>query len=158
MKVDELLKQQAINENLQLTGQKSTGAENAFALLLQNEISDSETQPVSGGGDLSEVDDISAPLSIQPIIANALQTPEVSQALSALDGAVTQLGSVSDAISQNKSPKEIASLLQQCESQTSGLDDQLSGLPADHPLRDVSEQLKVASYMESVKWKRGDYL
>ena len=82
----------------------------------------------------------------------------MSQAISALDGVLTQFDSLKNALQGNQSPKEINALIEQINAQTAGLDDKMSGLPADHQLRDMAEELKVTAYMESLKWKRGDYL
>lgn len=158
MRLDEILKQQAVQETQQLQGQKSAGADDAFALLLQSEISGSGTQTVSDDA-VSGAEDLPGSLGIQSLIApNAVQSPQVSQALSAIDGAITQLDSLTNALQQNKSPKEINALIEQVNAQAAGLDDKISGLPADHQLRDVAEELKVTAYMESLKWNRGDYL
>jgi len=157
MRLDEILKQQAIQESQQSKGRQSAGADDAFALLLQSEMSGSGTQAVSDDA-VCGTDDLSGALGIQASIANAVQTPELSQALSAIDGAVTQLDSLSDALQQNKSPKEIDALIEQVNAQAAGLDDKLSGLPSDHQLKDMAEEFKVTAYMESLKWKRGDYL
>ena len=98
------------------------------------------------------------PLGIQSLISNSAQPPELSQAISALDSTLTQFDSLKNALQQNLSPKQINSLIEQINEQTAGLDDKMSGLPADHQLRNMAEELKVTAYMESLKWKRGDYL
>ena len=50
------------------------------------------------------------------------------------------------------------SLIEQLNTGIAGMNDKMSGLPADHQLSDMAEELKVSAYMESVKWRRGDYL
>ena len=155
MRVDDILKQ-VIQQNGQTTGQSSSGTDTSFDLLLQSEISSSEAQSAPNS-DFSGVEDLSGTLNIQPLISNATPASSESQALGALDDAMNQLTSLNDAISRNKSPKEINSLIEQHNSGAAGLDDKLSGLASNHPLRDISEELKVTSYMESVKLKRGDY-
>ncbi len=157
MKLDEILNQQAIQESQQSKGRQSAGADDAFALLLQSELSGSGAQAVSNDA-VCGVGDLPGSPGIQSSIANAVQSPELSQALSALDGAVTQLDSLSDALQQNKSPKEIDALIEQVNAQADALDDKMSGLPSDHQLRDMAEEFKVTAYMESLKWKRGDYV
>jgi hypothetical protein len=156
MRLEEILKQQATQDSQQLTGQKRAGADDAFAMLLQSEMSGSDTQPVSDSS-VSGAEALSGSLGIQSLISNSVQSPELSQALSAIDGAITQLDSLSNALQQNKSPKEISAMIEQVNEQTAGLDDEMSGLPSDHQLRDMAEELKVTAYMESLKWKRGDY-
>ncbi len=157
MRLDEILNQQAIQESQKLKGQQSAGTDDAFALLLQSEISGSEARAVSDTA-VSGVEDLSGPVGIQSLVSHAVQSSELSQALSEIDGAITQLDSLGIALQQNKSPKEINALIEQFNAQTAGLDDKMSGLPSDHQLRGMAEELKVTAYMESLKWKRGDYL
>lgn len=157
MRLDEILNQHAIQESQKLKGQQSASTDDAFALLLQSEISGSGANAVSDAA-VSGAEDLSSPLGIQSLIPHAMQSPELSQAFSEIDGAITQLDSLSNALQQNKSPKEINALVEQFNTQTAGLDDKMSGLPSDHQLRGMAEELKVTAYMESLKWKRGDYL
>jgi hypothetical protein len=154
MIINEILNQQAIQESQQSTGTKTVSSDNAFATLLQSEISgpQSETAAVCEPGGLP------GPLGIQSLISNSAQSPELSQAISALDSTLTQFDSLKNALQQNLSPKQINSLIEQINEQTAGLDDKMSSLPADHQLRNMAEELKVTAYMESLKWKRGDYL
>ena len=157
MRIDETLKQQAIQESQQSAGQKGVSSDDAFALLLQSAISGSQAEVASESA-VCEPGGVTGPLGIQSLIPGSAQTSELSQAISALDSTLTQLDSLKDAIQENKSPKEINSLIEQINAQTAGLDDKISGLPADHQLRGMTEELKVAAYMESLKWRRGDYL
>ncbi len=166
MRVDKIQNDQTVQQSRQSTAPKSTGADNAFNLLLQSEISGSGAESVSNDA-TSGTRDLSGPLSIQSFMpigvqaaeaSDAPQASQVPQALDALDGALTQLDSLSNALRQNKSPKEINALLEQVNATTAGLDDKMSGLPADHPLKGMAEELKVTTYMESLKWNRGDYL
>ncbi|MGA2400588.1 MAG: hypothetical protein ABSG91_02640 [Syntrophobacteraceae bacterium] len=157
MRIDETLKQQAIQESQQSTGQKSVSSDDAFALLLQSEISGSQAEVASDSA-VCGLGGVAGPLGIQSMIPASAQTSGLSQAISALDSTLTQFDSLISAIQENKSPREINSLIEQINAQTAGLDDKMSGLPADHQLRDMAEELKVTAYMESLKWRRGDYL
>ncbi len=157
MRIDETLKQQAIQQSQQSTVGQTASSDNAFATLLQSEISGPQSEAalnsaVYGPGCTP------GPLGIQPLISNSDQASGVSQAISALDSTLTQFDSLKNALQQNMSPKTINSLIEQINAQTAGLDEKLSGLPADLKLRGMAEDLKVTAYMESLKWKRGDYL
>ncbi len=157
MIINEILNQQAIQEGQQSTGPKTVSSDNAFSTLLQNEISGPQSEAAAGSA-VYGPGAVPDPLGIQALISNSAQSPELSQAISALDSTLTQLDSLKDALQQNMSPKQINSLIEQINAQTAGLDEKMSGLPADHQLRDMAEELKVTGYMESLKWKRGDYL
>ncbi|MGA2936871.1 MAG: hypothetical protein ABSF52_07210 [Syntrophobacteraceae bacterium] len=156
MKIDEIQSQQVMQESRQTKGPQSAGRDDAFALLLQSEIAGPGEETAPG-------DAVCAPMSvpdlgIQSLSGNSAQASQVSQAISAVNGVLTQFDSLKNALQANKSPKEINALIEQLNTQIAGMDDKMSGLPADHQLSDMAEELKVTAYMESVKWKRGDYL
>ena len=157
MRIDEILSQQATQESKQSNASKSAGGDDTFALLLQNEIAKPEEETVEDGavGKSGSLPGLWGP---QSLIPNSTQASEVSQAVSALDGVLTQFDSLKNALREAKSPKEVGALIEQINVQTADLDNKMGGLPADHELRDMAEELKVTAYMESVKWRRGDYL
>ncbi len=156
MKINEISTWLAGQEAKRVKDSQESG-KNDFAQLLKNEM----TGP---GHDISLNDAIGGPASPLGIwetpapMSDSSQQSGVPQAVSAIEGVLTQLDSLMTALQQTASPKEIDNLIQQINTQAAGLDDKMSGLPADHQLRNVAEELKVAAYMESVKWKRGDYL
>jgi hypothetical protein len=157
MRIDEVLSSQVVQESKQSNASQSAKGDDAFALLLQNEIAKPQEQTVEDDA-VCQSESLSAPRGSQPLVPTSAQSPEVSQSVSALDGVLTQLDSLQNALREAKSPKDVDALIEQINTQTAGLDAKMSGLPADHPLRDMAEDLKVTAYMESVKWKRGDYL
>jgi uncharacterized phage infection (PIP) family protein YhgE len=156
MRIDEIQSQQAVQESKQSKAPQSGSRDDAFALLLQSEIGGPGEKSAPGGAVSAPI--IPPDLSIQSLISNLEQTPEVSQAISAVNGVLTQLDSLQSALQDNKTPKEINALIEQLNTGIAGMNDKTSGLPADHQLSDMAEELKVTAYMESVKWKRGDYL
>lgn len=156
MRIDEIQNQQAVQESEQSKGPQSGTGDSVFALLLQSEITGpgEETAP---SGALCEP--ISIPnLGIQALSVNSAQAPQLPQTISAVNDVLTQFDSLKNALQQTGSPKEINALLEQINAQAADLDGKMSGLPADHKLRDIAEELKVTAYMESTKWRRGDYL
>ncbi len=156
MRIDEIQSQQAVQESKQSKGPQSGSRDDAFALLLQNEIAGTGELTAPGGAVCAP---ISAPGIVpQSLSGNLAQSPEVSQAISALNGVLTQFDSLQNALQTNKSPKEIDGLIEQLNTGIAGMSDKMSGLPEDHQLNGMAEELKVSAYMESVKWKRGDYL
>lgn len=156
MRIDEIQSQQVMQESKQSKGPQSASRDDAFALLLQSEIAGPGAETAPGGA-------VCAPINIpdlgtQPLSGNSAQASGVSQAISAVNGVLTQFDSLKNALQGNKSPNEIDALIEQLNTQIAGMDDKMSGLPADHQLSDMAQELKVTAYMESVKWKRGDYL
>ncbi len=152
MKIDDLIRQQAIQGTTEAKKQDAAKSGEDFAALLQSEITGSqlgaEASPISGTGSISSI------LSIDPMSENE----QLSGPISAIEDTLTQLDSLGEALQGNKSPREIDAIINRVNSEAAGLDGKLSGLPGDHPLKDVAEEVKIASYVETVKWKRGDYL
>src|SRR5208337_1340889 len=144
MRIDDIQSQQAMQESKQSKGPQSSSRDDAFALLLQSEIAGPGEETAPGGA-------VCAPMSvpnleIQSLSGNLAQGSEVSQAISALNGVLTQFDSLKNALQGNKSPKEINALIEQINTQIAGMDDKISGLPADHQLSDMAEELKVTAY------------
>ena len=161
MRIDQTLSGQAVQETMQSEGAAGAGGDEGFALLLQNEIAGQKQETAPAGNSICEVGGsqaLSGLWELQSPVLNSGQSPEMSKAISALDGIISQFDSLQNELKGAKSPKEINALIEQINAQTSGLDEKMSGLPSDHQLRDLGEELKITAYMESVKLSRGDYL
>ena len=161
MKIDETLIGQAVEKSVQSSAQakglRSAAGDDAFAALLQGEV---ESAGKTGGQDSGVCGPASVAglLNLQSIVQGAGQASRTSEAVSSLNTMIDGLGSLRNALQGAKSPREIDSLIQQVNQQAAGLDAKMTGLPADSRLRDLAEETKVTAYMESLKWKRGDYL
>jgi len=55
-------------------------------------------------------------------------------------------------------PKRAEALLQSLSTEADRLGEETRSLPEGHPLRRISDELRIMAYVESVKWNRGDYL
>ncbi|MCE5335877.1 MAG: hypothetical protein LLG06_14945 [Desulfobacteraceae bacterium] len=152
MRIDGILRQQSIQGTEESKKKGSTGTDTDFTSLLNEELSDVSSE--SSTGSVSETEMIGNTFGITLSPADS----EMVQSVSALEDTLAKLESLEQALQENTSPKEIDSLVSQIGTEASGLDEKLSGLPGDHPLKEVAEELKILSYVESVKWKRGDYL
>lgn len=166
MKIDGVFDRQAVEESGksraaqsagQTKGTNSASGDDPFATLLQSEV--------GSAGETGDPDSavygpagLTGPWSTQSIVQAAGQTSPTSRAISSLSSIFDGLDSLQNGLQANKSPKEINSLIEQINQQAAGLDDKVSGLPANSQLRDLAEETKVTAYMESMKWKRGDYL
>ena len=130
----------------------------AFASLLLNEVQ-SAGETVGQDSAVSGPASLSSPWSTQSILqASGQPSSPSSGTITSLNSIFDGLDSLQSALQGVKSPKDINSLIEQINQQAAGLDDKMSGLPANSKLRDLAEETKVAAYMESLKWKRGDYL
>lgn len=152
MRIDDILKQQSIQGAEESKKQGSTRTNADFGALLNEEMSGVAVD--SGTGPISETGMIGSIIGVGPAEADS----QVAQSVSVLEDTISKLDSLEQALQGSSSPKEIDALVAQIGTETSGLDEKLSGLPGDHPLKGIAEELKILSYVESVKWKRGDYL
>ncbi|MCL5406375.1 MAG: hypothetical protein M1398_06625 [Deltaproteobacteria bacterium] len=166
MKIDGTLIRQAVEESGQAgagqspgqaKGAKSAAGGDAFANLLQSEV---ESAGETGGQDSG----VYGPTSVsglwgaQSIVPGLGQPSPTSETISSISTILDGLDSLQNALQATKSPKQINSLIQQINEQAAGLDNKMTGLPANSRLRDLAEETKVTAYMESMKWKRGEYL
>lgn len=151
MKIDDIGKQQAIQWNREDTRQVSNAADGGFASLLQDEIEDTSIEAGSGSA-VSEISSIPGMLALQSTTAT-----NATDQIDAVGSVIDTLDSLGTALKQNASPKQVDSLISQLGDQASGLRSTLGDLPEDHPLQQMSEELNITAYMESVKSKRGDY-
>ncbi len=158
MKIQDLLGKQAIQGDTSVKKQDGAASPDDFAALLQNELSGMQTgsapSSVTGPEPASPLTNLSSILGVGAASDNSA----VAQPVSAIEDTLAGLDSLGQALQGDKSPKEINSLIDKINAQAAGLDDKLSGLPTNHPLKDLGEEVKIAAYTESVKWKRGDYL
>jgi hypothetical protein len=168
MKIDGTLSGQTVEKSgqssVQSSGQTSGTDGDAFAALLQTEVQ-SAGETTGQESALCGSTSVANLLSLQSIVqSSAVQSSAQpsqatsSQAISSLSTVLDGLDSLQNALQGTKSPKEINSLIDQINQQAAGLDDKTASLPADSGLRDLAEETKVTAYMESMKWKRGDYL
>ena len=159
MKIQDILSQQAIQGD-ESVKKKQDGDQpsDAFATLLENELSGlqagSGPDQVTGSNPASALSGLTGVLGV----GNSTDNPTLTQPVSAIEDTLADLDSLGQALQGNKSPKEIHAIVEKINAQAAGLDDKLSGLPTDHPLKDLGEEVKIAAYTESVKWNRGDYL
>jgi hypothetical protein len=104
------------------------------------------------------------PPSINPLngilSASTIPVPagEDQQTLKALDSVMNRLEQVEQSLRGDAvDPQEVGSALDKISQELPGLQQQVSQLPGDHPLRQIAEEVGVLCYVESTKWNRGDY-
>jgi hypothetical protein len=151
MKIDPIGSPQAVEGSSEAGKKNCTGLDDTFANLLQDEITGTE---VTGTDQVSTLGNLQNVLGVGMVPSNA----ELSGQVSALEDTLTQIDSLKDMLQTSSSPKQADGIINQISSQVAGLQDKLSTLPEDHPLKEMADELNVTTYMESVKWNRGDYL
>jgi hypothetical protein len=151
MKIDGIGKQQAVEGNAEVGKKNRVRPEDGFANLLQDEIS---------GATETETDHVESLNNIQNLLGIGMMPSdtELSGPISALEDTLTQLDSLKGQLETSPTPKQTDGIISRINSEVAGLQDKLSSLPEEHPLKEMAEELNVMAYMESVKWKRGDYM
>src|SRR5271157_5849868 len=104
MRIDEVFSRQVVQESKQSNASQSAKGDDAFELLLQNEIAKPQEQTVEDDS-VCQSESLSAVWGPQPLIPASEQPSEASQSVSALNGVLTQLDSLQNALREAKSPK-----------------------------------------------------
>jgi len=77
----------------------------------------------------------------------------------AVEGTLDRLEELQSALQDPKGGlKHVATAIGDLTSAAAELQGRVTGLPQDHPLRQMADELSVLACVESVKYRRGDYL
>jgi hypothetical protein len=84
---------------------------------------------------------------------------DVLQAATDVDSAIEQMESLEQLLANTAvSPKQVDQAISSLASTADLLQQKVASLPAEHPLRQIGNELAVVAHVESVKWRRGDYI
>ena len=156
MKTVEVGGQQAVQGMTEIRDRKAGTADNAFASLLDGELASGSDAAAAAALSLGNVDSITRS---EPSVLPAASGAECSGVADAIESQLGRLEQVGTALqNENVSLKTVDAALAQVGEETNSLDSSLGALPEEHPLRQIGNELKVLTYVESVKWRRGDYL
>lgn len=151
MKIGNIWGQQPVQENPEIGSQSRPEQDGSFAALLEAEMGGGVREAGADRIAISEMQGLSA-------LAPLTGATDLSGGISAIEEALSGLDSLQDALLSNGSAREVDAIAYRLDAGVLDLQDRLESLPEDHPLRRLGEEINVAAYMESVKWKRGDYL
>lgn len=155
MKTVEVGGQQAVQSTTEIRDRKAGTADNAFAALLDGELA-AGPDAAAAALSLGNVDSIARS---EPSILSVASGAEYSGVADAIESQLGRLEEVGTALqNENVSLKTVDAALTQVGEEAKGLDGSLESLPEGHPLRQIGNELNVLAYVESVKWRRGDYL
>ncbi|MEN6439357.1 MAG: hypothetical protein ABFD97_12345 [Syntrophobacter sp.] len=152
MKIDSLLNSQIIQGKPEVDQKGAAGREDVFAALLQNEMTNVEETMSQPG-----VSGIDAGLQISPIQALSGDSGTMD-GIAGIQDVISKLQSLEKGLQENKSPKDIDGIITEMGDAAAKLKDNTNSLPENTELSDMAEEVKVTAYMESIKWRRGDYL
>ncbi len=156
MKVDNVERQQ----NIQSCGNKSKGNNPSdgcrFRDQLQNEM---DTGSVATA-ELNQISELGSSKLEEAFRYSAFPESAGSrQARESLEAGIGEMEMLVKALGdEGVSPKTVDEIVQKLQGTVEGMQGSLPDLQADHPLRLIAHELSVLSYVESVKWRRGDYI
>lgn len=152
MKIDELIPKQAIQSDSKV--QKSEKPEQAFGEMLSQEMQGSAP---AAPKQVNEFQGLQAALH-----APATAPPKIGDCerfAADLENALDQWADIGELVaSPDASAKEIQSRIGSLLDSSRSLQKSFEALPENHPLKQIADELNVFSYVESIKWQRGDYL
>lgn len=156
MKILQTGEQQAVQNRADKLRGKPQTANDQFMQILENEMQPG-VQSTSGTERCPALDRLAAPSQVDQV--DAAMTLMDRQALSALDVSLGRLEEVQQSVSdQATSPKKIDEMISSLSRDVDSMQEKLASLPKEHPLRKIGNELSLVAHVESVKWRRGDYL
>lgn len=132
--------------------------EGEFGRVFQEELN----QFASGAQQVTRPDAGTAPLETAPIAPFALGQIRVSESSTverAIDSTMDRLDQVGRLLGDiTVTPRTVNQAIDQLSTQAEQLRQAVQTLPAEHPLQQIGNEVSVLATVESIKWKRGDYL
>ena len=152
MKIGEPWKVQSVegSPESKKSGAKRPDAD--FAALLQDELSG--TDETSSNKKISELNQVLPTAGISGVTGDT----RLSDLMEKIDGVISKLQSFEQALQTNASPKQVDQIVKEMGEAADKLQSTAEGASGYAGLDDVTQEINVAAYMESVKWRRGDYL
>lgn len=149
-------------ERVELEGlkdrEKGEPAHVDFKQLLDRELSSSSAKEADASSRLQSSGSVSVLHEIFPMRTGQAHAVEssvlegVQHAEMILDGIGTDLNN------GRVTSKEMEGVVKSLSDASRQLGASLEGIPDDHPLNRVGQDLSVLAFVESVKWRRGDYM
>jgi hypothetical protein len=161
MKIGELTGGQAIQEGSDVLKKKTSVGSSEFQDLLTEELNTKTGSEKDSGIALEGIDPMNIPVSMYPQwngSVHADNTVGGGMTAEAVLSLSANLDAIERSIGDSKGNlKTIDRMLESLSREAEGFEKNIASLSDEHPLRQLGEQLSVLAYVESVKWKRGDY-
>lgn len=163
MKVQELTGGPAIQKGSDVAREKASVKSNAFQDLLTEELDRKTDLEKDEGISLGGAGVMNAPVGMYSESSAAIYAYKGDDDMGMTTDAIHSLSGGLDVIdrsigSGDASLKTVGEMIERLSQEAEGFRKGVDRLPSDHPLRQLSDQVGVLAYVESVKWKRGDYL
>jgi hypothetical protein len=156
MKVNEVVGQQAVQNTTGVRDKKSDKAGADFSSLLDGELLAGTETNAGVTSSVGSIDSLEQSQSLSGSMGTGEVYTDVTSAIDAQLGKLEEIGnSLQDS---NVSLKQVDEMMTGLSNEADNLQTSLGDLPSEHPLRQIGDELNVLSYVESVKWRRGDYI
>lgn len=136
----------------------SDGASSEFTRFLAEE-SEKMGETISEVRNGMEPVALPSAMDFRPAAVRSDFSEEYRKAELAVEGTINQLEKLQLAL---EDPKEglraVAASIGDLSASAEELQERTTGLPADHPLRPMADELSVLAHVEAIKFRRGDYL
>ncbi len=152
MKIGEFWKLESIDETAEPLKKGAAKSNSDFAALLEDELSDTDKL-----GSATEISELASPSSISGI-SGAKCDSNVSAMIQDVDGMISMLQSLEESLKNQTAPKHVDQLIKKMATAADKLQARAEDVSGNEGLKDLAQEVNVAALMESVKWRRGDYL
>lgn len=154
MKVDDILTKQLVTTNPAESKEKSASGNKGFKELLDDEVG---LQATAKGTSTSNATPVTLQTaSLFPIVSLQEQNSNAATSITSICQDLDQL--LEGLENSDPNLKALENAIASLSSKATDLNELAEELREDSNLKKLSDELNVLSYVESIKWKRGDYL
>lgn len=152
MKIGEFWKLESVEGSAETQKKGAAKSDTDFAALLQDELSGAEK--TGSGEGVSELNPTASVAGISGIECDK----ETAGAIEEVDRIIAMLQSMEESLKTDASPKQVDQIIKKLATAADKLQARMEGISGNQGLHDLAQEVNVATLMESVKWRRGDYL
>ncbi|MFP5213452.1 MAG: hypothetical protein ACLGPL_08745 [Acidobacteriota bacterium] len=136
---------------------KTEGASARLAKFVENVLDDYKLEAAKEPEAVDEANPTTSALVYPSSSGN--DAAGASEALSTLQASLDKLESVGQTLASGSADlKQVDGTINSLSDEVNGIQDSIQSLAEDDPLRQIGDEASVLAYVESIKWKRGDYL
>lgn len=156
MKTMEVGGQLAVQATTEMREKKAGTADSDFSALLDGELAAGSDTAAGTTASVGAVDSITRSEIPDLTVAGVTECSTLADAIEMQLGRLEEVGNSLQ--NEGVDLKTVDAMLTNLGEEAKSLDSSLESLPEEHPLRQIGDELNVLTYVESVKWNRGDYL
>jgi hypothetical protein len=129
-----------------------------FTRVFQEELSQA-TEPKKAASNELLMTQLQSAARLPFAVLNGIQGHAASQVETKLDTTIEQLERVGQMLHNPAvSSRKVDDAINLLSAEAGKLQNEVERLPGDHPLRQIATETSILATVESMKWKRGDYL